>query len=76
MDVVGVQRLLDVEEALERLTDEQRAIVALRVDGDLAYAEIASALDVPLGTVMSRLARAREALLEEVEKLRAARFSR
>ena len=76
MDVVGVQRLLDVEEALERLTDEQRAILALRVDGDLPYAEIASALDVPVGTVMSRLARAREALLEEVEKLRAARFSR
>lgn len=76
MDVAGVQRLLDVEEAMERLTDEQRAILALRVDGDLPYAEIASALDVPVGTVMSRLARAREALLEEVEKLRAARFSR
>ncbi|HMI31774.1 MAG TPA: RNA polymerase sigma factor [Candidatus Limnocylindrales bacterium] len=76
MDVVGMQRLLDVEEALERLTDEQRAILALRVDGDLPYAEIATALDVPVGTVMSRLARAREALLEEVEKLRAARFSR
>jgi RNA polymerase sigma-70 factor, ECF subfamily len=76
MDVAGVQRLLDVEEALERLTEEQRAILALRVDGDLPYAEIASALDVPVGTVMSRLARAREALLQEVEKLRAARFSR
>jgi len=76
MDVAGMQRLLDVEEALERLTEEQRAILALRVDGDLPYAEIASALDVPVGTVMSRLARAREALLEEVEKLRAARFSR
>jgi len=76
LDVAGVQRLLDVEEALERLTEEQRAILALRVDGDLPYAEIASALDVPVGTVMSRLARAREALLEEVEKLRAARFSR
>jgi RNA polymerase sigma-70 factor (ECF subfamily) len=74
MDVAGRQRLLDVEEALENLSDEHRAILALRVDGDLPYAEIASALDVPVGTVMSRLARAREALLEEVEKLRAARF--
>ena len=62
MDVAGMQRLLDVEEALERLTEEQRAILALRVDGDLPYAEIASALDVPVGTVMSRLARGRERL--------------
>ena len=49
-------------------------MLALRVDGDLSYAEIASALEIPVGTVMSRLARAREALLAEVEKLRAARF--
>ncbi|HEY2924578.1 MAG TPA: RNA polymerase sigma factor [Candidatus Eisenbacteria bacterium] len=76
MDVAGRQRLMDVEEALEKLSDEHRAILALRVEGDLAYTEIASALDVPVGTVMSRLARAREALLEEVEKLRAARFQR
>jgi RNA polymerase sigma-70 factor (ECF subfamily) len=76
MDVTGMQRLLDVEEALERLTEEQRAILALRVDGDLPYAEIATALDVPVGTVLSRLARAREALLVDVEKLWAARFSR
>jgi RNA polymerase sigma-70 factor (ECF subfamily) len=67
-------RLIDAEEALARLPDEQRAILALRVDGDLPYSEIASALDIPVGTVMSRLARAREALLAEVEKLRSARF--
>ena len=74
MDVAGRQRLMDVEEALWKVSEEHRAILALRVDGDLPYAEIASALDLPVGTVMSRLARAREALLEEVEKLRAARF--
>jgi RNA polymerase sigma-70 factor (ECF subfamily) len=73
-DVDARRRLLDAEEALARLPEEQRAILALRVDGDLPYSEIASALEIPLGTVMSRLARAREALLAEVEKLRAARF--
>ena len=74
LDAAGRQRLMDVEEAMEGLSEEHRAILALRVEGDLPYSEIASALDVPVGTVMSRLARAREALLEEVEKLRAARF--
>src|SRR6185503_6808285 len=74
MDVASMQRLMDVEEALASLSEEHRAILALRVDGDLPYSEIANALDLPVGTVMSRLARAREALLEEVEKLRAARF--
>jgi RNA polymerase sigma-70 factor (ECF subfamily) len=73
-DADAMRRLLDAEEALARLPDDQRAILALRVDGDLPYSEIASALEIPVGTVMSRLARAREALLAEVEKLRAARF--
>jgi RNA polymerase sigma-70 factor (ECF subfamily) len=73
-DVDAMRRLLDAEEALANLPDEQRAILALRVDGDLPYSEIAGALEIPVGTVMSRLARAREALLAEVEKLRAARF--
>jgi RNA polymerase sigma-70 factor (ECF subfamily) len=76
LDPAGQQSLLDVERALERLSEEHRSILALRVEGDLAYAEIASTLDIPVGTVMSRLARAREALLQEVEKLRASRFQR
>jgi len=76
LDPAGQQSLLDVERALERLSEEHRSILALRVEGDLAYGEIASALEIPVGTVMSRLARAREALLKEVEKLRASRFQR
>ncbi len=75
-DMATKQRLMDAEEALAKLSDEQRAVLALRVDGDLPYGEIANALDIPVGTVMSRLARARETLLEEVEKRRAARFRR
>jgi|SRR5436853_350378 len=73
-DPDSLRRLIDAEEALAKLPEEQRTILALRVDGDLAYSEIASALDIPVGTVMSRLARAREALLAEVETLRSSRF--
>ena len=76
LDVAGRQRLMDVERALGNLSEEHRGILALRVDADLSYSDIAGVLDLPVGTVMSRLARAREALLEEVEKLRAARFRR
>jgi RNA polymerase sigma-70 factor (ECF subfamily) len=68
------QRLLDVQRALDQLSEEHRAILALRVDADLSYAEIAETMAVPIGTVMSRLARARETLLEEVHKVRTARF--
>jgi RNA polymerase sigma-70 factor (ECF subfamily) len=62
------QRLL-AERAFELLSDEHRAVLALRVGSDLSYAEIAAALDLPVGTVMSRLARAREALLERMREL-------
>ncbi len=76
MDLAGRQRLMDVERAMSSLSDEHRGILALRVDADLSYSDIAEVLDLPVGTVMSRLARAREALLEEVERVRAARFHR
>ncbi len=44
-----------VQQALGKLTDKQRAVVILRYFWDLPYAEIAQILDVPLGTVKSRL---------------------
>jgi RNA polymerase sigma-70 factor, ECF subfamily len=48
--------------AMDHLPDEQRAVlVAVCVEG-LSYAEAADMLDVPVGTVMSRLFRARRAL--------------
>jgi len=60
--------LLDrVEEALETLPEHYRVVVWLRDGEDLSYQEIADALDVPIGTVRSRLARARVALKELVE---------
>lgn len=50
--------------ALETLPEEFRVPLVLRDVGDLDYAEIADTLDVPLGTVKSRIARARRMLGE------------
>lgn len=49
-------------EAFERLPAEQRALLSLISVEGLSYREAAVALDIPLGTVMSRLSRARQAL--------------
>jgi RNA polymerase sigma-70 factor, ECF subfamily len=53
-----------LEAALAQLPAEQRAVFALRVFDELSYREIAEALDIQIGTVMSRLSRARERLRE------------
>jgi len=53
---------------LEKLSDGQRQIIVLRDYMDLSYAEIADALEVAPGTVMSRLHRARLALREELTR--------
>jgi len=45
--------------AVEQLPDAQRAVMLLVAVEGLSYREAAEALDVPIGTVMSRLARAR-----------------
>ena len=52
----------DLESALRQLPDEQREVLLLVALEDLAYAEVADALGIPVGTVMSRLARGRERL--------------
>jgi len=63
----------EAHEALDRLLaalpDDARAILSLREVEALSYREIAAALDVPVGTVMSRLARARARLLRAGEKM-------
>jgi RNA polymerase sigma-70 factor (ECF subfamily) len=50
--------------ALDALSAEQRAVFALRTFEELSYQEIADALSISIGTVMSRLSRARERLRE------------
>lgn len=56
-----------VEAALEKLKPNFRAAVVLRDIEDLSYEEIASVLDVSLGTVKSRILRGREALRKILE---------
>jgi len=52
----------DLQAALAQLPREQRAIVLLVALEDVAYADAARLLGVPIGTVMSRLSRGRERL--------------
>ena len=53
-----------VKEAMDELPAEFREILALRHQEGLSYKEIADIAQIPLGTVMSRLARARDKLKE------------
>lgn len=53
---------LAVQDAMGRLPQEQRLAVALVLIEGLSYKEAAHVMDVPIGTLTSRLARAREAL--------------
>lgn len=54
--------LRDIEEALARLPGEQRSVLLLVGLEQFTYEEAARVLDIPLGTVMSRLSRGRERL--------------
>jgi RNA polymerase sigma-70 factor, ECF subfamily len=54
--------LLAVQSAMARLPQEQREAVGLVLVEGLPYREAADVLDVPIGTLTSRLARGREAL--------------
>ena len=60
-------RCRDLLRALKCLPLEQRTVVLLVSVEDLSYAEVARVLGIPIGTVMSRLFRARERLREMTE---------
>ena len=51
-----------LDNALSRISPEHRAVLALSVFEDMDYQSIAARLDIPLGTVRSRLNRSRKAL--------------
>lgn len=53
-----------VMEGLARLADDHRQVLTLVCVEELSYREAAEALDVPIGTVMSRVSRARKALAD------------
>jgi len=54
--------LRDIESSLGQLPDEQREVLLLVALEEMSYGEIATALGIPVGTVMSRLSRGRERL--------------
>jgi RNA polymerase sigma-70 factor (ECF subfamily) len=61
--VFGGERQDEIIQAIGQLTEDHRTILLLRYYEDLSYAEIARVLSIKLGTVMSRLSRARDRLL-------------
>lgn len=56
--------LARLKDEIARLPEDQRAVLALVAIDGLSYREAATVLEIPVGTVMSRLARARKKLIE------------
>jgi RNA polymerase sigma-70 factor (ECF subfamily) len=54
--------------AFDALPEEQRAVLTLVVMEELSYADAAEALGIPIGTVMSRLSRARSAMAAHMQR--------
>jgi RNA polymerase sigma-70 factor, ECF subfamily len=59
-----------VDEAMQDLNEEQRTAIILRELQGLSYSQMASAMSCPLGTVRSRVFRAREAIGKQLRRLR------
>lgn len=57
----------DLDRVLQRLPPEQREVLLLVGVEEMSYQEVASVVGAPIGTVMSRLSRARERLRVELE---------
>ena len=76
MSPEGHAGLRDVLKGLEALPEEQRSILLLVGVEDLSYEQAAQVLGIPLGTVMSRLSRARTRLREFMEHGRGAALRR
>ena len=61
-DLAGREQVTHLRECFAELTHEHQAILVLRIVQGLSYEEISRTLNVPIGTVMSRLSRARAEL--------------
>ena len=62
------EETMSLEQALLELKDEDRELITLRHLDGLSYEELAERLDVPIGTIMSRLHNARKRLREKLTR--------
>ncbi|MBV8045626.1 MAG: RNA polymerase sigma factor RpoE [Paludibacterium sp.] len=67
--LMNKQIIATVNAAVERLPEELRTAISLREMDGLSYDEIAKVMDCPIGTVRSRIFRAREAIATELRPL-------
>ena len=68
-ELIGKQIAATVNRAMEQLPEDLRTAITLREIEGLSYEEIAAAMDCPIGTVRSRIFRAREAIAAELRPL-------
>ena len=74
--MLRMERAAQVQRALARLSEEHRTILVLREIDDCDYDEIAQILQLPVGTVRSRLHRARLQLKEQLEVILSGELAR
>lgn len=67
---MGGELSVEVQDAVDQLSDKLRGVIVLRYGAGLSYEEVAAALDCSIGTVKSRLARAHARLTGALEHLR------
>jgi RNA polymerase sigma-70 factor, ECF subfamily len=67
--LIDKERAAQFQQAIQSLPEAARSVLVLREYGGLTYQEIASTLDVPVGTVMSRLNYARNRLRELLKEI-------
>ncbi len=67
-DLERKQLRAEVDHAVAGLPDDQRMVLLLRTAEGMSYRAISDTLDIPIGTVMSRLARARETIRKRVRR--------
>jgi RNA polymerase sigma-70 factor (ECF subfamily) len=68
-ELLGKQIAATVNRAMERLPDDLRTAITLREIEGLSYEEIASVMNCPIGTVRSRIFRARESIAADLRPL-------
>ena len=68
-EVLRKERKAAVQEAISQLAADQKQVVLLRDMEGMSYEEIADLLEIPVGTVRSRLHRAREELKRRLERI-------